>query len=159
MRIIRLRTIYLTLLAAFICYLLPWSGAVLVARPDFMLLALLYWILRAPQFTNIGTAWFAGVMIDLASGSLFGQNALAYAVTAFFAVTYQRRLVLFNIWQQSAYVFILLILNQATLAVLKLFAGGESPGWSYFIPCVSGIILWQFVIFSSISIETHAKKP
>ncbi|MEZ0232650.1 MAG: rod shape-determining protein MreD [Methylophilaceae bacterium] len=158
MQAAKLKSMYLSLFVAFICYLLPWSGVGLLIRPDFVLLVLLYWLLRSPRLCNIGTAWFAGLLIDLASGGLFGQCGLAYAVTAFFAVTYQRRLTLFNIWQQSGYIFILLILNQLTLWMLKLFAGGESPGWSYLLPCVSGILLWQFIMFSRIGIETHADK-
>lgn len=127
-------------------------------RPDFVLLVLLYWLLCAPHLCNIGTAWTTGLVIDLASGGLFGQNALAYALTAFFAVSYQRRLALFNTWQQAGYVFALLLLTQITLLVLKLFAGAESPGWSYFLPSISGILLWQFVTFSRIGINSRPHK-
>ena len=158
MRALNRRTLYLSLLLAFICQLLPWSGIALTARPDFVLLVLIYWLFRAPHLCNIGTAWFAGLFIDLSSGGLFGQSALAYALTAFLALTYQRRLTLFNIWQQAAYVFVLLVFNQAALLVLKLFAGGENPGWSYFYPCITGIVLWMFVIFSRIGIEGHPDK-
>ena len=78
-------TIYITLFFAFIANLLPWIGQGITYRPDFVLLALIFWILRAPQLCNIGTAWFAGLLVDLATGGLFGQFALAYALTAFFA--------------------------------------------------------------------------
>ncbi|HSH71772.1 MAG TPA: rod shape-determining protein MreD [Methylophilaceae bacterium] len=158
MQVIKLPSIYLSLLMALILQILPWSGWGLLVRPDFVLLTLIYWLLRAPQLCNIGTAWFIGIIIDIATGGLFGQNALAYAFSAFFAVIYQRRLALFNIWQQAAYVFALLILTQATLLVLKLFAGGNSPGWIYFLPCVTGILLWQLVIFSRIGIDGQTGK-
>lgn len=136
------------MLLALICQLLPWDGLGLQIRPDFLLLVVLYWLLRAPHLCNIGTAWFAGLAIDLASGGLFGQNALAYAFTAFFAISYQRRLALFNIWQQTAYVFFLLLLTQTTLMLLKLFGGSEVLGWSYYWHSISGIVLWQLIIFS-----------
>lgn len=143
-----LKKVYLSMLLALICQLLPWEGLALQIRPDFLLLVILYWLLRAPNLCNIGTAWLAGLAMDLASGGLFGQNALAYAVTAFFAVSYQRRLALFNIWQQTAYVFFLLLLTQTTLMMLKLFSGSELPGWNYYWHSISGIVLWQIVIFS-----------
>jgi len=158
MQVIKLPSIYLSLLMAIILQILPWSGWGLLIRPDFVLLTLIYWLLRAPQLCNIGTAWFIGIVIDIATGGLFGQNALAYALSAFFAVIYQRRLALFNIWQQAAYVFALLVLTQTTLLVLKLFAGGNSPGWVYFLPCVTGILLWQLVIFSRIGIDGQTGK-
>jgi rod shape-determining protein MreD len=127
-------------------------------RPDFLLLTLIYWLLRAPHLCHIGTAWFAGLLIDLATGGLFGQYALAYALTAFLAVSYQRRLALFNIWQQTAYIFFLLLLTQTTVMVLKLFGGNSFPGWDYYLHSFSGILLWLFVIFSPIGVEAPPHK-
>lgn len=146
MPVIKRRMIYASLLMALVLQLFPWSGWGLYLRPDFVLLALLFWMLRAPQYCNIGLAWVAGLAIDLASGSLFGQNALAYSVTAFLAIMYQRRLILFTDLQQTSYVFLLLLINQFTLFLLKLFAGAKSPGYYYFLSCITGILLWHFVI-------------
>jgi len=149
MRPVSLSQIYLSLLAAFTAYLLPWSGFGLVLRPDFVLLVLIYWMLRTPQLCNVGTAWTMGLLVDLASGGLFGQNALAYTISAFVALSYQRRLVLYNEWQQAGYVLLLLLLTQITLLILKLFAGSGLPGWGYFLPSLSGVLLWQ-LLFSRI---------
>jgi len=49
-------------------------------------------------------------------------------------------------------------LTQITLLILKMFAGGEIPGWSYFLPSVSGILLWQLVIFSRIGVDAPPHK-
>jgi rod shape-determining protein MreD len=144
--------IYLSLFAGMLLYLMPWAGFGLMLRPDFVLLVLLYWLIRAPHLCNIGTAWLMGMLVDLAGGDLFGQHALAYVVAAFVAVSYQRRVTLFNRWQQAGYVFMLLIVEQTVLLILKLFGGGELPGWSYFLPSVSGILLWQLVIYSKIKV-------
>jgi len=140
---IKLQSVYISLLIAYICILFPWSTAALAVRPDFMLLVILFWLLRAPNLCNVGTAWLMGLFIDLAMGGIFGQYALAYTVTAFFAVVYQRRLVLFSRTQQLFYVFFLLLLSQLILLILKAFAGAEFIGWRYFIPSLSGVILWQ----------------
>lgn len=150
MPIISLKAVYLSLLVALVFQLLPWAGFGLLARPDFILLVTIYWLFRAPHVVNIGTAWLAGAVMDLITGGLFGQHALAYAVAAFFAVSYQRRLILFNSWQQAGYVFALLLLSQIIVLILKLLAGGEVPGWSYFLPSISGILLWQIVVISGV---------
>jgi rod shape-determining protein MreD len=151
-RPVNLGQIYLALLAGFILYLLPWAGFGLLVRPDFVLLVLLYWLMRAPHLCNIGTAWLMGVLVDLAGGDLFGQHALAYVVAAFIAITYLRRATLFNRWQQAAYIFLLLLVSQIVLLVLKLFSGNTVPDWSYFVPSISGILLWQLVILSKIKV-------
>lgn len=146
MRHNKLKSIYLSLLAAFICLLIPWSGLALTLRPDFMLLVLLFWLLRAPNLCNVGTAWFMGLWVDLATGGIFGQYALAYTVTTFFAVLYQRRLVLFSSTQQLIYVFSLLFLSQLVMLILKAFGGHEFSGWSYFLPSITGALLWQVAV-------------
>ena len=119
MQAINLKTVYFTMLAALLLQLLPWAGTGLMLRPEFMLLMLIYWLLRAPHLCNIGTAWTVGLIIDLTSGGLFGQHALAYTIMAYFALSYQRRLTLFKPWQQAGYVFALLLLTQVTILILK----------------------------------------
>ncbi len=158
MQHLRRRRVYLTLFLALLLQLLPWSGFMLNIKPDFLLLVLLFWLLRAPQICNIGVAWTAGVFMDLINGDLFGVNALAYALTAFLAVMYQRRLILFTVLQQSGYVFLLLFVNQIILLLLKTFTGSEYFGWTYFVPSISGILLWYVVLHSRLSIHSMARQ-
>jgi rod shape-determining protein MreD len=135
--------IYLSFLAALLCQLFPWQGQGIIFRPDFMLVILLYWLLRAPDLCHIGTAWVLGLLVDLATGSLLGQHALSFTMTAFAALSYQRRLVLFNGWQLAAYVTALLLLARMLMLLLKLFAGNEHPDWHYVWPVLTSLLLWQ----------------
>jgi rod shape-determining protein MreD len=153
----KLKFIYLSLFIAFIFLLLPWSGIALKLRPDFMLLVIIFWLLRAPNQCNVGTAWFIGLFVDLATGGIFGQYALAYTVTAFFAVIYQRRLVLFNATQQLIYVFLLLIISQIMMLILKTFAGTESPGMDYFLPSITGVLMWQIAVTLGLNTGRHSR--
>ena len=139
-------SVYLSLLIALLCQLLPWVGQGVIFRPDFVLVVLIYWLLRAPSLCNVGTAWLAGLLVDLATGSLLGQHALSFTITAFAALSFQRRLVLFNTWQLAAYVMALLVVERMLILLLKLFSGSDNPGWSYFWPIVIGLILWQVMI-------------
>lgn len=154
----KLKSIYLSLILAFICLLLPWSGIALKLRPDFILLVVIFWLIRAPNLCNIGTAWFAGLFVDLASGGIFGQYALAYTVAAFFAATYQKRLVLFNGTQQLLYVFFLLLTSQAILLILKIFSGAAFMGWTYFLPSITGVILWFVAVMFGLNTGGRAQR-
>jgi rod shape-determining protein MreD len=145
--------IYGSLLLGLLLTLLPWAGFGLTLRPDFVLLVLLYWLIRAPHSCNVGVAWMMGIVMDLTDGSLFGQHALAYIVAAFLAVLYQRRVTLFNRLQQAGFVFALLIIAQVVLLIMKLFGGHQPFGWAYFLPSVSGILLWQLIIYSKIKVS------
>lgn len=157
MRNNKLKSIYLSLLAAFIFMLFPWSGLALTLRPDFMLLVIIFWLLRAPNQCSVGTAWFMGLWIDLATGGIFGQYALAYTITTFIAVIYQRRLVLFSSTQQLVYVFSLLLVSQLIILILKTFAGNEFTGWSYFMPSLTGVLLWQLAVTLGLNTGRHSR--
>lgn len=147
MRHSSLLSIYISLLIALLCQLFPWVGQGVIFRPDFMLVVTLYWLLRAPHLCNVGTAWFSGLLVDLATGSLLGQHALSFCFTAYVALSYQRRLVLFNKGQLLAYVFILLLIERVLILLLKLFTGNENPGLVYLLPIISGLLLWQIMLF------------
>jgi rod shape-determining protein MreD len=153
----KLLSIYLSLIVAFIFLLLPWSGFALKIRPDFLLLVIIFWLIRAPNLCNVGTAWFVGLFVDLVTGGIFGQYALAYTITAFFAVSYQRRLVLFNHTQQLLYVFVLLMISQLVVLILKTFSGADSLGWGYFLPTVTGILFWRVSVMLGLNTGGRAR--
>lgn len=146
MRHTNIVSIYFTLLIALLCQLFPWVGQGIIFRPDFVLVVLIYWLLRAPSLCSVGTAWIAGLLVDLATGSLLGQHALSFTITAYVSLNYQRRLVLFNTWQLAGYIVGLLTLERVLMLLLKLFAGNENPGWHYIWPVFTGLILWQMMI-------------
>jgi len=75
--------IVFTLIAALLANLLPWSGWALWIVPDFVALMVLYWCIEEPRKIGFLTAWFLGLLMDVADGSLFGQHALAYTLLAY----------------------------------------------------------------------------
>lgn len=137
--------VYSTLFLALLCHLFPWTGQGIIFRPDFMLVVLLYWLLRTPHLCNVGTAWGVGLLVDLATGSLLGQHALAFTLAAYIALSFQRRLVLFSVMQVASYVFGLLIFTRVAILILKLFAGHEAPSLHYFWPSITSLVLWQLM--------------
>lgn len=145
MRAPNLFLVYGSLFFALMCQLFPWTGQGIILRPDFMLVVLIYWLFRSPHLCNIATAWFVGLIVDLSTGSLIGQHALAFTLTAFIALSFQRRLVLFSLIQISLFVLALLFFTRAVVLVLKLFSGNESQSWHYFWPVISGILLWHLL--------------
>lgn len=131
--------IYLAMALAFILQLMPWSTWV---HPEFVLMTLLYCLLRSPHLCGIGTAWVVGVILDLMTGVLFGQHALAYTLTAFLALFYQRRLILFTNLQQMGYILLLLLFNQSIMMLLRAYTG-EHPLLVLFFSSVASLLIWH----------------
>ena len=143
MKHFKFTTILFTLLVALVFQLYPWSNAGVIIRPDFLLVVATYWLLASPSQFNIGLVWFAGILVDLSTGSLLGQHGLSFALTAFLGLTYQRRVVLFTRWQIVLYVLVLFSEPRLLILLLKVFADSEAPDITYLLPIVSDLILWQ----------------
>ncbi len=137
----------LTLLSALLLNLMPLTGWVLVLRPDFVALTLLYWGIHQPRKIGFLPAWLLGLAVDVAEGSLFGQHALAYSVMMFSAIALHRRVAMFGVRHQMLHVLGILLLMQAMVLMVRAAAGGEYPGWWYFISSVIGALLWPVTRF------------
>ena len=46
--------------------------------PDFLALVLVFWCVHQPRLVGIGIAFLMGLVMDVHSASLLGENALAY---------------------------------------------------------------------------------
>ncbi len=120
---------------------LPWQGVWLVFRPDFVALVLLYWCTHKPYHVGISIAWAVGILADVADASLFGQHALAYSVLAFSGIVLHRRVLMFNLHQQTLQIFPLLLLAYAIYAAVHWQLRGNIA-WEYFIGSVVSALLW-----------------
>ncbi len=115
--------------------------------PDWVALTLVFWALREPRRVGMGYAFLFGVAMDVADVSLLGQHALAYVLIAYAATSLSRRVQWFPVWQQALHVLPLLLTAQAVQLAVRVLQGADSPGWSYFIGCGVGTLLWWPLAF------------
>ena len=134
--------VVLTLMVAFLGNLLPLSGVALVVKPDFLALVLLYWCIREPRLISVGIAWCLGLLMDVPDGTVLGQHALAYAVLAYAAEYFRRRVLRFPLWQQAAQVAVLLLFCAGLVLLLRVMGGAPLPRWTYAVGPLTGALLW-----------------
>ena len=151
--------IIFTILAGLTLNLLPWQGLSLLLRPDFVVLFLLFWCINQPRKIGLGAAWFLGLVMDVADGSLFGQHALAYTLITFTALVLHRRVLMFSLWQQALHIFPILLLLQISLLLLRLIVGVPYVEWSYFLPSLVGALLWPPISFLLQQPQRWTTKP
>lgn len=136
------RFILFTLVLGLMANLLPWSGLTKMLWPDFIALLLIYWVIHQPREIGLGAAWFLGLLMDIADGVLFGQHALAYTLMIYLAQILRPRVQMFSFWQQSLYVFGLLLVSLVLMLVIRLAFGAAFPGLLYFSSSLLGALLW-----------------
>jgi rod shape-determining protein MreD len=139
---VRAGFIALTLIAALMLNLLPWSGAWLWLKPDFVALVVLYWCIEQPRKVGFVSAWMMGLFMDVADGTLLGQHALAYSILAYAGIVLHRRVRMFSGTPQVVHILFLLMLNDLIVLAIRLAAGADFPGLQYFIGSFVAAALW-----------------
>jgi rod shape-determining protein MreD len=137
--------IVLTLALALLANLLPLSGVPLLLRPDCLALVLLYWGIQEPRYVSVGVAWLMGLAMDVGDATLFGQHALAYALLAYAAGYFRRRVLRFPLSQQAIQVAGLLVFCAALVLLVRVVGGAPAPAWTYLLSPLSGALLWPVV--------------
>ncbi|MCC7487439.1 MAG: rod shape-determining protein MreD [Burkholderiales bacterium] len=134
--------IAVTLLAALLLNLLPWSGHAILVKPDFVALIVLYWCIEAPRRIGFLAAWLLGLVMDVADGTLLGQHALAYTILAYAGIALHRRVRMFAVTPQVLHVVALLVMTDLVVIAVRVIAGADAPGLLYFAGSLAGGALW-----------------
>ena len=138
--------IVFTFIVAALLNMLPVSGGwALWLRPDFVALLVLYWCIEQPQRVGFGSAFFLGLLMDVADGALFGQHALAYSILAYAGIALHRRVRMFKLAPQVMHVIPLLLLNDLIVLAIRTLAGANFPGYRYFAGSLVAAALWPVV--------------
>jgi len=137
--------IVLTLALGLLFNLLPWRS--MAGVPDLTAMALAFWCIHQPRRVGIGIAWTLGLLLDVGNGALLGQHALAYSVLAFLAFAVHRRILWFPPWQQALHMLLLLLLTQSLTLVIRIAAGADFPGWTFFAGSFICAALWPALSF------------
>lgn len=149
--------IVFTLIAGYFLNLLPLDSLLGRALPDFVALLLIYWSIYKPANVGIGSGWLLGVLMDVADTTLFGQHAAAYSIMCFLAISYGRRIRMFEPGQQMLHVMALVLSSQITMVLIGLAAKGTFPGWLYFSASITTGLLWP--VFSHLLKLPQRTKP
>ena len=74
--------ILLTFAAAMLLTIIPLSDGFRALRPDWVALTLIFWCLALPDRVSVGSGFIAGLLLDVLTGTLLGQHALALSLVA-----------------------------------------------------------------------------
>ena len=141
-----LSTIVLTLVLAMILsviYMPPWA---LWARPEWVLLVLVYWVLAVPERCGMTLAAFVGLLQDSLTGSLLGSHVLSYALIIAVVMLSHQRLRMYDVWQQAGFVFILIGLQQLMVYWIGLATGQQKVGLWFLLPAFISALIWPWLM-------------
>jgi rod shape-determining protein MreD len=134
--------VFFSFAIAFLLSVLPWSGTWLLARPDFVVLVLLFWALHEPRSIGQGVAFAVGLLMDVSDSMLLGQHAFAYVIAVFGVQVLRVRILTFGFGEQTLHVLGIMVVTSVVMLVLNILLGADFPGFAYFISPVATAMLW-----------------
>ena len=132
----------LTSLVALVLAIVPLPFPLDVLRPDFLVLVVLYWSIRAPRAGGLMLAFLAGLSIDVVQGMVLGQHAFALVLIAAWATQVRLRVRVFSLIQQSLTVFAFLVGYQFVLFWIDGATGNPVTSFGRWLAPVTGALLW-----------------
>lgn len=137
--------VILTLLIALALTMVPLPDKVDAFRPDWLALTMIFWAFSLPRSYSVGIAWFVGIVLDVAHGTLLGQHALALTIVVYLTVKFHLLMRVFPLLQLSATIFALLALYQFLLFWINGVVNVSAPAIVYWGPVISGSIVWPLL--------------
>ncbi|MDF1582165.1 MAG: rod shape-determining protein MreD [Methyloprofundus sp.] len=138
---------WLTIVVAMALNITPWAAPFLMVAPDWVLLTLIYWTLAAPETAGVGKAWMVGLLVDVLTGQLLGQYALAYALSVYLGVKQHKRIRQYPIIQQSLAVFAFLLLARVLIFWIENI-NHQTVSMNFWLPVLTGALVWPVVSLS-----------
>ena len=142
--------ILFSVLLAFVLNAVSLPEPLRVWRPEFVLMACLYWVIHATPRFGMGRAWIAGLLMDVLSQTPLGVHAFAYLLVAAIAWRSAVPLRMVGMVQEALAVAGLMLLAISVEQLLLWIAGTPDSGfmglasWGGLLP---SLILWPVVAY------------
>ncbi|MDA0688101.1 MAG: rod shape-determining protein MreD [Proteobacteria bacterium] len=142
----RAHAIWVIFLSFFIAYLLaivPFPDWAMNYRPEWVPMVLIYWVMALPYRVGIGSAWVAGITLDVLEGSVLGLNALGLVIIAYVTLSLHLRLRMFSSLQQAGLLLALLGINLVLSHWLQIITGQTvASGLMFLMAALTSAIIW-----------------
>jgi len=94
---------------------------------------------------GIGTAWTIGLIVDLLSGTILGEHALAFTLLIYFVSRLSLRLRMYPLPQQGMSILIFILLYQFILYCIQGFLGELPTSNLYWLSSITSVLLWPWL--------------
>lgn len=147
--------ILLSLTVALVLSIVPLPVWARWARPEWVALVLLYWVVALPERVGIGVAWLTGIVLDIVEGVPLGANAFALAVVAYITLILYQRLRMYAMWQQAGLIFVLIGMHQLLCHWVQTLTAQVLPTLLFLLPALVSALLWPSLTWLLGRLQQH----
>lgn len=136
---------FFTLLCAMCLKIIPLPSYLSYLNPDWVLLTLIYWTLAIPERVGVFNACLVGIIVDVLTGRVLGQQALVYALVSYACLKLHKRLRHYPLPQQSLFVFFSLLFAQVLIFWIENINSTPEFTFIFWLPVFVGAIFWPLI--------------
>jgi len=133
--------IVITIVIAMLLMLVPLADNLRFARPEWVLMTLIYWAMALPQRVGVGYAWSVGLLMDVIMGGPLGIEAFSYAFVIYLILRFHLQLRQYPLWQQALSIMTLVLVVKIPAVVMT----ANFASWYVWLPAVTTTVLWPIV--------------
>jgi rod shape-determining protein MreD len=134
-----------SLFIAVVLTILPLPDWAAWARPLWVLMVLIYWVLALDYRVGVGVAWLMGILLDILGGTLFGEHALAMTIVIYIVTKLQRQIRIAPLMQQALIVFILSAIYLGIMYVCLGLTNRLPSNFLYWLPIFITVLFWPWL--------------
>lgn len=148
--------INITFFVALCLSVLPLAESLQAARPEWVILVLIYWVMAMPHRVGILWAWCIGLIVDVLHGQIIGQSGLILVIVTFFMQHLYQRLRMYLMWQQACVVFLLVGMSEFIKYLIQTAIAGHTPAsMMYLLSAFVSALLWPCVFLLLRAMRRH----
>ena len=125
--------------------ILPLPQVLQPLRPYLLAMLVAYWVMEAPSRVGFGTAFLLGVMADLLTASILGEQAFRLVVIAWLVQHFRTRLRFFPLWQQAGAIGLLLLNVRVMVGLVQWVVCAPQPVWTSWLSWMLAMLLWPWL--------------
>lgn len=137
--------IYSSLFISMLLNIMAFPGIMQHIKPNFLLLLVLFWIVKEPRRVGIGHAFCCGLLLDVLIGSTFGIQALTFSLMSYLLFKTFIRMATYSILQQSICIMMISFIGLIMGFWLEHAFGFAMIDYHMLISVVSNAVLWPFL--------------
>lgn len=137
--------IILSFAIALVLMVLPQPSWMAQAKPQWVFVVLLFWLMQAPNKIGPVVAWCVGLYVDLLMGDALGMHALVFVMFTYGVQRFLRMLQALPLWQQILMVGMASLLNVVMQLILMRLSGLFAFSMEMLLPAVANMIIWPWL--------------
>jgi len=111
-------------------------------RLPWLMMTVIYFSIFNVSLIGVLSAWFAGLILDLMTGGLMGENAMILSIISYISYRFRFQIRVYPIWQIMVVVLILLSLGELLSLWIQGVSGTMNISIVNWINISIAIIIW-----------------